>query len=109
VIERGLIVSDGPVLELDDDLQSSVARRGEEFPWPGSAQTEAAGVHGEAQRLLKSLELSGGNHSQAAKALGIGRTTLWRKLKFHGLACFLVSALGEDLLLQVGVVLSLCA
>jgi formate hydrogenlyase transcriptional activator len=109
VIERGLIVSDGPVLELDDDLQPNAARTHEEFPWPGSDQAAAAGTHGEAQRLLKSLELSGGNHSQAAKALGIGRTTLWRKLKFHGLTCVLVSALGEDILLQAAVVLSSCA
>jgi formate hydrogenlyase transcriptional activator len=109
VIERGLIVSDGPVLEIDDDLLPSVARRRDDHPWPGSVQADAAGAHGEAKRLLKSLELSGGNHSQAAKALGMGRTTLWRKLKFHGLACFLLSTLGEDLLLQVGVILSVCA
>lgn len=101
VIERGLIVSDGPVLELDDDLPASVRTRGGVYPQLGSSQTETAGRYDEAQRLLKSLELSGGNHSRAAKSLGIGRTTLWRKLKLHGLTCFLVSALGEDLLLPI--------
>jgi len=31
--------------------------------------------------ILQTLERFGGNHSGAAEALGIGRTTLWRKLK----------------------------
>jgi formate hydrogenlyase transcriptional activator len=109
VIERGLIVSDGPVLELDDDLQPSVATRSGGYLRSGSDQADVAVAQGEAQRLLKSLELSGGNHSRAAKALGIGRTTLWRKLKFHGLTGLLLSALGEDLLLPAGAILSVCA
>jgi len=101
VIERGLIGSDGPVLELDDDLSASVRTRGGMYPPLGSGQSETAGHHDEAQRLLKSLELSGGNHSRAAKSLGMGRTTLWRKLKLHGLTCFLMSALGEDVFLPI--------
>jgi transcriptional regulator with PAS, ATPase and Fis domain len=106
VIERGLIVSDGPVLELDDELQASITTRGAVYSQGELGRLEIAGSQGEAQRLLKSLELSGGNHSRAAKSLGIGRTTLWRKLKLHGLTCFLVSALGEDLLLPMRVILS---
>jgi DNA-binding NtrC family response regulator len=37
----------------------------------------------EAERglILQTLERCGRNHSAAAEALGIGRTTLWRKLK----------------------------
>src|SRR5262249_58177802 len=31
--------------------------------------------------ILQTLERFGRNHSAAAEALGIGRTTLWRKLK----------------------------
>jgi formate hydrogenlyase transcriptional activator len=107
VIERGLIVSDGPVLELDGELPPAI-KIGAEMPssvW-SSSQRETAGHHDEAQRLLKSLELSGGNHSRAAKSLGIGRTTLWRKLKFHGLAGFCVSTLGEDVLATVAAILS---
>ncbi|MCI0548757.1 MAG: sigma-54 dependent transcriptional regulator [Candidatus Rokubacteria bacterium] len=41
----------------------------------------------EAERIqiLQTLERFGGNHSRTAGALGIGRTTLWRKLKEFGL------------------------
>jgi DNA-binding NtrC family response regulator len=35
--------------------------------------------------ILQTLERYGWNHSRAAEALGIGRTTLWRKLKDYGL------------------------
>lgn len=39
----------------------------------------------EARRILSALKQSGGNHSEAARRLGMGRTTLWRKLKIHHL------------------------
>jgi DNA-binding NtrC family response regulator len=35
--------------------------------------------------IIQTLERSGGSHSRAAEALGIGRTTLWRKLKEYGI------------------------
>jgi two-component system response regulator HydG len=42
----------------------------------------------EAERLhvLRVLEACGGHQQEAARALGIGRTTLWRKLRAYGLA-----------------------
>src|SRR5205823_4269825 len=41
----------------------------------------------EAERahILQTLERFGRNHSGAADALGIGRTTLWRKLREYGI------------------------
>jgi DNA-binding NtrC family response regulator len=39
----------------------------------------------ERTHILQTLERCGWNHSRAAEALGIGRTTLWRKLKEYGL------------------------
>lgn len=39
----------------------------------------------ERAHILQALERVGWNHSRAADALGIGRTTLWRKLKEYGL------------------------
>jgi len=39
----------------------------------------------ERDHILQTLERFGGNHSGAAEALGIGRTTLWRKLKEYGI------------------------
>ena len=42
------------------------------------AETERA-------HIIQILERYGWNHSRAAEALGIGRTTLWRKLKDYGI------------------------
>jgi DNA-binding NtrC family response regulator len=39
----------------------------------------------ERSHILQTLERSGWNQSRAAEALGVGRTTLWRKLKEYGL------------------------
>jgi len=39
----------------------------------------------ERAQILQTLERTGWNHSRTAEALGIGRTTLWRKLKEYGL------------------------
>jgi DNA-binding NtrC family response regulator len=39
----------------------------------------------ERTHIIQTLERCGWNHSRAADALGIGRTTLWRKLKEYGL------------------------
>jgi transcriptional regulator with PAS, ATPase and Fis domain len=51
-------------------------------PSLGSPQTLA-----ETERILimQALERSGWNHSRTAESLGIGRTTLWRKLKEYGI------------------------
>ncbi len=35
--------------------------------------------------IIEALKKTGGNRSKAAKALGWGRTTLWRKLKRYNL------------------------
>jgi DNA-binding NtrC family response regulator len=39
----------------------------------------------ERTHILQTLERCGWNHSRTAEVLGIGRTTLWRKLKEYGL------------------------
>jgi transcriptional regulator of acetoin/glycerol metabolism len=38
----------------------------------------------EATRLLQALERANGNRTRAAKALGMSRVTLWRKLRELG-------------------------
>jgi DNA-binding NtrC family response regulator len=55
---------------------------------PGPAptlETEQTLAEAERTHILRILERYGWNHSRAAEALGIGRTTLWRKLKDYGI------------------------
>jgi transcriptional regulator of acetoin/glycerol metabolism len=40
---------------------------------------------------MQALEATGGERQQAAKRLGIGKTTIYRKLKEFGLEDFLAS------------------
>ena len=55
-------------------------------PGPAPAlETEQTLADAERTHILRILERHGWNHSRAAEALGIGRTTLWRKLKDYGI------------------------
>ncbi|MGH7310802.1 MAG: sigma-54-dependent transcriptional regulator [Candidatus Rokuibacteriota bacterium] len=70
-----------------DDLPPHVAAgttlgRAPALP-PQQTLSELERVH-----VLQTLERCGWNHSRTAEALGIGRTTLWRKLKEYGLERF---------------------
>jgi two-component system response regulator HydG len=38
----------------------------------------------EREHILRTMEACGGRHAEAARVLGIGRTTLWRKLNEYG-------------------------
>ncbi|PRP97630.1 Nitrogen assimilation regulatory protein [Enhygromyxa salina] len=93
VVERALVLGDGPVLELDDlppELQLA-------SPSPGSASgssspSSPSSPAVSAQKVLPlaeleqlaiaaALEATSGNKARAAALLGIDRTTLYRKLK----------------------------
>jgi transcriptional regulator of acetoin/glycerol metabolism len=55
---------------------------------PLSASEEGAMVtlqEAERRHVLRVLEACGGQQVDTARVLGIGRTTLWRKLKDYGL------------------------
>ncbi len=84
-IEYAVVMGSGPVL-TEADLPPEV--RGEE---PGASKVSAPAqpvnpsLPPEARRLVNALERSGGHMGRAAKSLGMSRTTLWRKLKRHGL------------------------
>jgi len=82
-IERAAILARSEILE-PDDLPPHVAAGLSLGPSPTlprqTTLAEAERVH-----ILQTLERFGRNHSGAAEALGIGRTTLWRKLKEYGI------------------------
>ena len=78
-IERAAILAHSASVE-PDDLPPHVSAGLQLGPSPALPQqitlAQAERIH-----ILQTLERFGGNHSGAAEALGIGRTTLWRKLK----------------------------
>jgi len=79
-LERMVILGEGDTITIDD-LPFRIANGGEAelaAPSRGSlADTEKA-------HIREMLERHGWNYSRTADALGISRTTLWRKLKEYG-------------------------
>lgn len=103
IVERAVIMSDGPVLKIHDSLFSTFAPKEgiaealstlsndiakvEAEADPQSHQVDGALAHpDESVRLKAALKLAAGNRSKASRLLGISRTTLWRKLRLHKLA-----------------------
>lgn len=83
VVRRALIIGSGPTIQLKD---LTPELRGE--PVPGDAAQEPALLSEqqlEYRRLIAALKESRGKKQQAAQLLGISRTTLWRKLREHGI------------------------
>jgi two-component system response regulator HydG len=93
-IERACALSSGPILHLGDlptqlQQQGLEARRsvaaGEPAVEEGAPQlTTLADL--ERQAILGAIRTLNGDKLQAAKLLGIGKTTLYRKLKEYGIA-----------------------
>lgn len=62
---------------------------GKVIPFPGMAADAGAGVHRmndlEAKAIENAISVYNGNLTEAAKALGIGRATLYRKVKLYNI------------------------
>ena len=82
-IERAAILARGDAV-TPEDLPPHVAAGLSLGPSPALPR-QATLAELERDHILTTLERFGRNHSAAAEALGIGRTTLWRKLKEYGL------------------------
>jgi transcriptional regulator with GAF, ATPase, and Fis domain len=87
VLERASVLAEGEVIRVED---LGIA----DLPvLPDEPATTAGidGAHGdvmdeiERRRLVAALRAAGGNRSQAARALGLPRTTFLNKLRRHGL------------------------
>jgi two-component system response regulator HydG len=94
-IERACALSSGPVLHLGD-LPTQLQQRGLEAQRAALAAGEGAETAGapevrtlaelEREAILGAIRTLNGDKLQAARLLGIGKTTLYRKLKEYGIA-----------------------
>jgi len=67
-------------LALDQEI--GVAELPESLRIPAAAATARPSLREMEKRyIIETLQACGGNYDEAARVLGIGRTTLWRKLK----------------------------
>ncbi|HEX4589967.1 MAG TPA: sigma 54-interacting transcriptional regulator, partial [Gemmataceae bacterium] len=94
-VERAVVVADGPILMVDDlpgEIRE-VAAASHFTPDPPTAggswrvQAERADRHRrEREALLGALAAADGNKAEAARLLGMARSTLLSRLKKHGLS-----------------------
>ncbi len=96
-IEYAFVCSNGAILErpaLPVEIQNWQGPGSMVLREPGRPPKEPrepagadlpAGTAGEREMLIQVLDKCGGNKTKAARELGIGRTTLWRKLKAYGI------------------------
>ena len=84
VVERSMIIFDGGVLRAEDlPLEIQNAAAGEDGGSPASLDESLAEV--EKRHIKRMLEFTGGNKTEAAKRLGIGVATIYRKISEYGL------------------------
>jgi transcriptional regulator with PAS, ATPase and Fis domain len=80
-LEYAYVVGGGPVLDAHE-LPPEVVHPGEELRGTPVNAPPPLGEHsGEAARIARALERSGGSRTRAAQLLGISRVTLWRKMR----------------------------
>lgn len=82
VIERAIILAREPHLRLTDFIINNGTML---QPKPVHAEIVTSLRDLEYQALLKAIKQTGGNLSQAAKLLGVGRDTIYRRLKKYGI------------------------
>jgi two-component system response regulator HydG len=94
-VERACALSSGPILHLGD-LPTQLQQQGLEARRAAASAGEPAAEGAapqlmtladmERQAILGAIRALNGDKLQAAKLLGIGKTTLYRKLKEYGIA-----------------------
>jgi transcriptional regulator of acetoin/glycerol metabolism len=85
VLQAAYVLGDGPVLQLEE-LSPELRGEGHEV-YSGHAPAPAVTLEDrERQLLLDAWEAHGGRRGEMAEALGMSRSTLYRKLRAHGLS-----------------------
>ena len=82
IIERAVALSDESVIGLGDlpsDLRELSMSSVEGRAWPSLEERERSYIQ-------QVLALTDGHKTRAAEILGVPRTTLWRKMKRHGIS-----------------------
>jgi DNA-binding NtrC family response regulator len=97
VIERTVVVAESPVIMTNDlppELRDPDATSDDVWPdWPGTGITSAGVLaergeraRHERERLVRALAAADGNKAEAARSLGLARSTLVSRLKKYGLS-----------------------
>ena len=73
------------VTHIPDDVRTDDADEGADAASGGGSLAGASLEQLEKRAIRETLRLTGGNRERAAKMLGIGERTLYRKLKEYGL------------------------
>jgi len=82
IIEHAFICSKDNTI-LPEHLPRELLREGERMDIPDVVTSSLDNV--EKEWILRMLEKTGWKYAEAARSLGISRTTLWRKLKAYGI------------------------
>ncbi|MBX7256589.1 MAG: sigma-54 dependent transcriptional regulator [Candidatus Hydrogenedentes bacterium] len=86
IVAHAVIMSDGQVIRASDLPDSVVRGSRPRLALPNYARDEIATLTDmESQMIRSTLERLNGNQTEAAKRLGISRSTLWRKMREYGL------------------------
>ncbi|MGO9308393.1 MAG: sigma-54-dependent transcriptional regulator [Spirochaetia bacterium] len=84
VIERAVTLSSSPVISAEEFR--TIVTLGRTTPRPAAAPAPPPGLQGaERETIIRALREADGNQTRAAEALGMGRNTLWRKIKKYGI------------------------
>ncbi|HOP48044.1 MAG TPA: sigma-54 dependent transcriptional regulator [Desulfobacteraceae bacterium] len=78
-LERLVLLADNTVVSVNDVLRFLPSES------PGDLTPSGSLAEKERDHILRVLEENQWNQSLAARSLGIGRTTLWRKMKTYGI------------------------
>lgn len=83
VVEWAVTVAEGAILRAED--LPDVVRRHTESPATESGAASGSMADMERDQIVRTIQRLGGNLAEVARTLGIGRTTLWRKMREYGI------------------------
>ncbi len=84
VVKHGIALAGGDIIDLEHLPEELGVGRPTPCPPDGSASPSLPSLaEVERAHVMRVLEACGGSQTEAARILGIGRSTLWRKMRAH--------------------------